>query len=821
LDFDIIRPEGEDSVHLLSFQNISVKSGTKITGNLDTGGKIQAIQSGSRTIQPTLNGTVDLTGFALVSPQATEGERESISRDDHPSNVIYDSWNKDTVDNGHTCSPFFTIDEPMTITYIDTYHWNYGEGAPGGTISLRDGEGTLYGPWEAETSQDGGAVPKGYWIVHPKEAIPAGSYTIEDSEPDTWSKNSESPCGMAKVEGYAVESSASPERGAPAAGTKDTGSSAAPPKKGASYTDSGMAEPAIQSSQERGSVAQEEIADAGTNSYATDKATSSPAKEDFAAGGPEPFFIGESAYAAASAPSIEIRGQVAAGNFEWTAQNFAGFYYDPESEMGTEVLTATLTDGKLSGSQPFGLYYQTTAQRQDFAFRDWGSYQVMGFLGEKCFAGYIDGSDSGKGYLFEKSSNKSALAKGQLCKVLVDDDSEKTITSKTPLMLEEGYRLELKHVNPDDGQAYANLLKGDKLVKDFMFQPSKDEAKLSDKTCFFRDPSLGLVTIAVHFKNAFAGADQNLATIDGIWQVSESPISVAKGISFDKLTVSEVTDRSIVMNNVDQTIILNRDKNIALAGDMRIRTADTDFLRYYLVKEESPSDLSRVEGYADASEDVSPATGLNRMASEVEPDLKEAVSTPHITSASNSLDELSYSDDFSDTNSGWSRASNSPDLDAMGYDDGRYHIIRKKPGQSWSYPPDSPIFRDFVVEVEANQEEGPDNNQYGLVLRRDASGNYYCFQISGAGNYRFDVNLNGNWREIVPDTWSSKINTGRDKNVLRVVCSGESFIFYANGAKIGEAQDSSITSGRVGLVAGSLDDQRLHISFDNLKVWAL
>ena len=118
----------------------------------------------------------------------------------------------------------------------------------------------LYGPWEAETSQDGGEVPKGYWIVHPNEVIPAGSYTIEDSDPETWSKNSESPCGMAKVEGYAVESSASQERGVQAAGTKETGSSAAPPKKGGSYPASGMAEPAIQSSQERGSVAQEEIA---------------------------------------------------------------------------------------------------------------------------------------------------------------------------------------------------------------------------------------------------------------------------------------------------------------------------------------------------------------------------------------------------------------------------------------------------------------------------------------------------------------------------------------------------------------------------------
>lgn len=35
--------------------------------------------------------------------------------------VIYNSWNLGYVDNSPTCSPFFTIDEPQMITYIDTY----------------------------------------------------------------------------------------------------------------------------------------------------------------------------------------------------------------------------------------------------------------------------------------------------------------------------------------------------------------------------------------------------------------------------------------------------------------------------------------------------------------------------------------------------------------------------------------------------------------------------------------------------------------------------------------------------------------------------
>jgi S-layer protein (TIGR01567 family) len=283
--------------------------------------------------------------------------------------------------------------------------------------------------------------------------------------------------------------------------------------------------------------------------------------------------------------TYEIRSTVETAEYAaWTAEEFAGFYYDLDQDIGTEMLAAEITDGKLA--QLGGISYTTQAAAADFKFEDWGSYDAIGFLGEKCFAGYIDGSDSGKGYLFEKSSNKSALAKGQLLKVLIDDNEEQTITSDTPLMLEEGYRLELKAVNPDDGKVFVELHKGDELVNNKMFQPSKDGATVSDKTYFFRNPSVGLVTIAVHFKNAFKFADQDLATIDGIWQISESPISVTKRASFDKLTVSDVTDRSIVMNNKDP-ITLNRNKYVLLAGDLHIRTADSDILSYYLVKEVS------------------------------------------------------------------------------------------------------------------------------------------------------------------------------------------------------------------------------------------
>ena len=63
--------------------------------------------------------------------------------------------------------------------------------------------------------------PKGYWIAHPNEVIPAGTYMVEDSDPATWSQNSESPCGFTKVEGYATKSSVSGNTGALATGIKE------------------------------------------------------------------------------------------------------------------------------------------------------------------------------------------------------------------------------------------------------------------------------------------------------------------------------------------------------------------------------------------------------------------------------------------------------------------------------------------------------------------------------------------------------------------------------------------------------------------------
>ena len=305
------------------------------------------------------------------------------------------------------------------------------------------------------------------------------------------------------------------------------------------------------------------------------------------------YFMGFSV--ADDSSGLEIRGQVATGDFVWTAQNFAGFYYDIDDNLGTEKFTTTITDGnKLN--EPNGILYTTTAQKNDFDFADWGFYNVIGFQAEKYFAGYVNDPDFPDlaEILYTKSEDENSLADEQLEAILMDDDTELTVTSGTPLKMEEGYELAIKSIDANTGMVYVELKKDGQIVDSKVLTPSKIYSTMADKTYYYKKDvgaSKDLVIIAVHFKNAFRGADQNLATIDGIWQISDVPTMVTVDTEYDKMRIASVSADTITMDNKDNTVTLSKNKDIDLMGDVKIKTSGQDVidganpLRYYIYKE--------------------------------------------------------------------------------------------------------------------------------------------------------------------------------------------------------------------------------------------
>jgi S-layer protein (TIGR01567 family) len=297
--------------------------------------------------------------------------------------------------------------------------------------------------------------------------------------------------------------------------------------------------------------------------------------------------------------TYEIRGvvkEVKEGEpIEWDVSSFAGFYYDIDDDLGTEKITMTITNGDVL-DEPDGVKYETTAQKDTFDFDEWGEFWTIGFLADEYFAAYVEGGKE-DAYLYYDSTDRNLMVDEQLSKVLIDDDEERTFTTGTPLELEEDYELAIQAIDLDGNKVYVQLMKDGAVVDSAVVEPSKDGADVQDKTYTYKKwlgDTEKIVVIAVHFKNAFRGTDQDLATVDGIWQISDVVTDVEEDTEYDKMTVQTVNSAepmSITMDNEDNKITLSKNKDQLLMQNIRIKTADQDVinnenpLRFYIYEE--------------------------------------------------------------------------------------------------------------------------------------------------------------------------------------------------------------------------------------------
>ena len=152
------------------------------------------------TLLACLNARVQAAAPAQPAPAPQPPVRETQAQE---IVKFFDNGNIYAVNNRPRRTTVFTLRAPIRVTRIMTYHWNDGYGAPAGRIALRSRSGETFGPWQASGEPGQGGVPSAYWVVEPDLLLPAGSYTIVDSNPSTWAQNNASRnAGMASLEGY-------------------------------------------------------------------------------------------------------------------------------------------------------------------------------------------------------------------------------------------------------------------------------------------------------------------------------------------------------------------------------------------------------------------------------------------------------------------------------------------------------------------------------------------------------------------------------------------------------------------------------------------
>jgi len=203
------------------------------------------------------------------------------------------------------------------------------------------------------------------------------------------------------------------------------------------------------------------------------------------------------------------------------------------------------------------------------------------------------------------------------------------------------------------------------------------------------------------------------------------------------------------------------------------------------------------------------ATPLLPDISQVEP-VVETGPTPVVLS-------LVYQDDFSDQSSGWDDAFDEHTLKQYGAT--KYHIEVDAPNLfAWGVA--NRDIADFVLEVVTKQWEGPDNNSYGVIFRVQDKDNFYRFDITGDGFFLLSKYVNANWLTLADWSQSPAINTGPSENRLRVSALNSRISVYVNGQFLAEVTDESFRRGDIGFFAGTFNEPGVHVSFDDLQIWA-
>lgn len=127
---------------------------------------------------------------------------------------------------------------------------------------------------------------------------------------------------------------------------------------------------------------------------------------------------------------------------------------------------------------------------------------------------------------------------------------------------------------------------------------------------------------------------------------------------------------------------------------------------------------------------------------------------------------------------------------------------------------------DVHLAVEATQVAGPDDNEYGILLRLKDASNFYRFSISGDGYYAISKFEDGVPEDIVNWTPSEAIQQGQASNLIEVIAVGDQFTFRVNGQELAQVEDDTFSRGDVGLYAGTFYEGGVEILFDSLLVEA-
>jgi hypothetical protein len=172
-----------------------------------------------------------------------------------------------------------------------------------------------------------------------------------------------------------------------------------------------------------------------------------------------------------------------------------------------------------------------------------------------------------------------------------------------------------------------------------------------------------------------------------------------------------------------------------------------------------------------------------------------------------------YSDDFSTTTGDWAWSGSEG---SVAYGNGELEIEIISPEYIvWGLS--GGTYTDTVIDVDTRVIQSAGDGDFGILCRLQDKDNFYGMEISEDGYFTIWKRLNGEHYDLVEWTPSGLIDTSR-KAILTAICVGDELSLMLDGDLLAEVKDSDLSSGDVGLVAGTWDGAPIMVGFDNFVV---
>jgi S1-C subfamily serine protease len=175
--------------------------------------------------------------------------------------------------------------------------------------------------------------------------------------------------------------------------------------------------------------------------------------------------------------------------------------------------------------------------------------------------------------------------------------------------------------------------------------------------------------------------------------------------------------------------------------------------------------------------------------------------------------QIVYSTDFSTPSDGWGFTG---EYSSTTVQDGLLEIeINTTEYLTWGLAEINAT--DVIIHADAQVRVSALDGDFGILCRYANQSNYYALEVSEDGYYTIYKRLAGEDYSLVEWTPSELVTTTNEVQIS-AACIGESLQLFLNGSLLAEATDTDLTSGDVGLIAGTWEGIPLLVEFDNFIV---